>query len=544
MSAVPLVRVKDSIAIKLFKVVFSIYFGLTLFMTVAHMYAEYQSTKTNIFKELKSLQQTFEPGLAKAIWDMNPEQLEPTLKGMVQFPSVVGVKLQENSLNQVYSEGLIQSETNTDESQGEIMNLGGLTGLFSYHFPIRYTNKKKEMVLGQATIYSSSNIIFDQVKVGFVFIVGNAIIKTIALWIIFLWVSRYMLSRPLSILTEAASKLSLGTINDFKIDIKITGRHELKILEEAFNTMVETIRQETNRFVSLNRTFQKFVPKQFIERIGTRGVESIEIGTVVADYVTILFTDIRSFTTLSEGMLPKDVFAFLNSYLSRMEPSIQKNKGFVDKFLGDGIMALFDTGSDRQEAQSGVNAAIAMQKALTLYNEHRQKVGYVPIQTGIGIHSGNVMIGTVGSDKRMESTAIGDAVNLASRLEGLTKYYNCKIIISEKTFQLLENTQTFYWRKLDKVLVKGKKEAVNIYEIFDADADDIRDRKAMLLEPYHAALEHYYEQQWDSARELFNQCLELHPEDVVCQMYLSRIYAFEVTPPETNWQGEIRLETK
>ncbi|MGK5091097.1 7TM-DISM domain-containing protein [Deltaproteobacteria bacterium TL4] len=186
---------------------------------------------------------------------------------------------------------------------------------------------------------------------------------------------------------------------------------------------------ESEKIIKISETFKKFVPMGFLNRIATQGISEIELGKAENDTMSILFCDIRSFTSFSEGLKPQEVLNFLNSYFKRMNRPIHNNKGFIDKFIGDAIMALFDL-PEHQEDTAGyaVNAAIEMHEELKIYNGHRQSVGYLPVKIGIGIHTGPVVIGTVGSDDRMDSTVIGDNVNLASRLEDLTKYYNSQII--------------------------------------------------------------------------------------------------------------------
>ena len=152
----------------------------------------------------------------------------------------------------------------------------------------------------------------------------------------------------------------------------------------------------------------------------------IQLGDQMQKEMAILFSDIRSFTDLSEKLTPKENFNFLNSYLKRMSPAIQKNNGFIDKYIGDAIMALFPG-----DVEDAINAAVDMQKEIRIYNQHRLKLGYDPIKVGCGIHTGNLMLGIIGADDRMEGTVIADSVNVASRIEGLTKVYDASILISD-----------------------------------------------------------------------------------------------------------------
>jgi adenylate cyclase len=182
----------------------------------------------------------------------------------------------------------------------------------------------------------------------------------------------------------------------------------------------------------LNKTFRKFVPKQFIDHLAKHGSDVLELGRADEDELAILFSDIRGFTSLSEQMSPQELMNFLNSYFLRMNEPIHKNKGFIDKFIGDAVMALFDrpTGTNTDKAQDAIREALDLRYAINLYNQHRANSGYPPINIGIGIHFGPVIIGTVGSDDRMDTTVIGDSVNIAFRLEALAPKYNTDIVIS------------------------------------------------------------------------------------------------------------------
>ena len=294
------------------------------------------------------------------------------------------------------------------------------------------------------------------------------------------------------------------------------------------------------------RTFQKFVPKQFLNRIAEQGIENIELGKAQSATITILFSDIRSFSHLSEVLSPQELMNFLNEYFKRMDEPIYNNNGFIDKFIGDAIMALFDIpeGTDSEAATCAINAAIEMQGTLSLYNQHQVNSGRIPIVTGIGIHTGEVIIGTVGSQDRMDSTVLGDAVNLASRLEGLTKQYHSQIIISSHTWRLIKEDESILWRKLDFVSVKGKNRPDSIFEIFNTNKPDIRDKKQQIFKPYHEALMNYFSQDWDEAINLFKECLKIYPQDIISQMYLGRCMKFKNEPPGKDWNGVQKLTEK
>lgn len=227
-------------------------------------------------------------------------------------------------------------------------------------------------------------------------------------------------------------------------------------------------KQVIEREREMNRAFQLFVPSEFLRLAGESDFTRLTLGKSTTRKIAILFSDIRGFTTLSEAMSPEENFRFLNSYLSRMGPIIRRHGGFIDKFIGDAIMALFPEEQDNAGMETGsrgaVAAALEMRQALREYNQHRQSQGYQPIDTGIGIHSGEVRLGTIGENERWEGTVIGDTVNLASRIEALSATFRVPIVASEAIQQTLDAAQAY--RELDTIRVKGKSKPVKICEIF------------------------------------------------------------------------------
>jgi class 3 adenylate cyclase/CheY-like chemotaxis protein len=299
---------------------------------------------------------------------------------------------------------------------------------------------------------------------------------------------------------------------------------------------------ETQAVAVMTRAFEKFVPKQFMQRIAKDGIENITAGIVQANDITILFSDLRSFTTISEGLTPQALFAFLNEYMGQMQGPIDQNGGFIDKFIGDAIMALFDH-AGREQADAAVKTAIGMQLRLNEWNSVRTGSPDFPVSAGVGIHSGEVMLGTLGSSTRVDSTVIGDAVNLASRLEGLTKYYGARIIISEDTWNMLDHS-TFESRELDFVSVKGRHAAVGIHEIFQDLHGDALAQHRRLTERYVEALKHYRHRAWQKARSGFESCLAINEEDKASRMFLERCDYYQESPPTDDWDGSFTMKSK
>lgn len=214
----------------------------------------------------------------------------------------------------------------------------------------------------------------------------------------------------------------------------------------------------------LTEKFRLFVPDQFLARIAPTGLESIQVGNAREEDLTILFCDIREFTTIAEAQDPKQTFTWLNCFFEQMNEAIAKHHGFIDKFLGDAIMAVFDrVGSHPQDA---IEAALQMEEHLADLNCTQQPpLQARAVRMGIGIHSGSAVIGTIGSSSRMDSTVIGDVVNTAARLEELTKTYDCTIIVSGQTRDRLNPDLPLAWRWLDQIKPRGKQQQIDLYEV-------------------------------------------------------------------------------
>ena len=273
----------------------------------------------------------------------------------------------------------------------------------------------------------------------------------------------------------------------------------------------------------LTDAYGRFVPHEFLHFLGYESILEVKLGHQVQKEMSVLFSDIRDFTSLSETMTPAENFQFINAYLSRMEPAITQNFGFIDKYIGDAIMALFDGSAD-----DAVKAGIAMLEELYEYNISRNRSDCPPLQIGIGINTGSLMLGTVGGQSRMDSTVISDAVNLASRVETLTKEYGVSMLITQNTF--IELNDIYDLRLIDRVTVKGKSQMVTVYEVFAADPPELRQKKLETKTLFEEALVLYNSDRCVEATRFFSGCLQINPTDNVAQIYMQRCLK-RVLPP-------------
>lgn len=269
----------------------------------------------------------------------------------------------------------------------------------------------------------------------------------------------WVLSQPILRLRESAARLASGELDH---RVKIYSQDELGELGHSFNDMSDSLQASFGQLKKTLESFERFVPEKFLQVIAPRGIENIEVGEFAKRNMTILFSDIRGYTALSESQTPEETFKFLNEYISYVVAAIDENGGFIDKYIGDAIMALFD----ESHTDNALKAAIAMQSEIAKFNQKRSQMGLTPIASGIGIHRGVVVMGTVGSTFRIDSTVIGDAVNVSSRIESLTKIYNCEVLISDSVVDALTNPEEFRLEQVEEsVKVKGKETAIALYRL-------------------------------------------------------------------------------
>ncbi|MFH0934272.1 MAG: adenylate/guanylate cyclase domain-containing protein, partial [Pseudomonadota bacterium] len=252
--------------------------------------------------------------------------------------------------------------------------------------------------------------------------------------------------------------------------------------------------------------------------------------------MTIMFSDMRSFTSISESLTPEEVFRYINTYLKQVGPIVRKHNGYIDKFIGDAIMALFPA-----DAESAISAAIEMQREVDKLNQKLAEDGQLQIKIGIGIHTGEMMLGTIGESERMEGTVISDVVNVASRIEGLTKIYETPILISYTTRMKLKSPHAFNLRTLDRVRVKGKQQWVDIVEVLDGESGERLGSKLETKQAFEEAVSAFQNQRFEEALQRFTALGSRQEEDRAVAIYRERCEQFiEMGIPE-NWDGAVKL---
>lgn len=346
--------------------------------------------------------------------------------------------------------------------------------------------------------------------------------------------------------TTAASEVERDAFEPTLLEEVAQRSDELGQLARVFTQMVQNVKARekelknaNTQLESLLKAYGRFVPHEYLRFLRKKSITDVKLGDHVSKMMAIMFSDIRSFTTICEGMTPQDNFNFVNAYLKRVSPEIHNNYGIIVKFLGDGMMAVFPDG-----ANDAVAAGVAKHKQLQDYNKKRQAEGFLPLKIGIGIHFGHMMLGMVGEENRMEGDALSDNVNLTARLEGLTKFYGVSLLISEQALANLTNSGQYQIRFLDRAVVKGRSEPISVYEVLDAELQEVRDLKLQTQGDFEEAIEYYRAGAFERSIKSFEKVLEANPNDKTAELYVNRLsYLLDRGTPET-WDGVWRFTEK
>ncbi|MCB9296702.1 MAG: response regulator [Lewinellaceae bacterium] len=289
----------------------------------------------------------------------------------------------------------------------------------------------------------------------------------------------------------------------------------------------------------INRATGRFVPSAFLRSLGRENITEVRLGDQVERKVTVFFSDIRDYTAMSESMTPEQNFKFVNAYNRRMGPIIDRHGGFINQYLGDAIMAIF-----QHSPEGALRASIEIQQAIREYNRQREAKGRRPIRSGIGFHTGPLIMGIIGDDKRLDAATISDTVNTAARIESLNKFYGANILLSEDSLAAISEPEAFHFRMLGQVQMKGKKVPVGIYECFDGDSPEGFDKKRATLDAFAEARTSYFDKEFAKAYRAFEAILKENPEDATTQLFLNKTLECIASGVPDDWTGIERMTAK
>ena len=304
----------------------------------------------------------------------------------------------------------------------------------------------------------------------------------------------------------------------------------------------KSIREAEEREAAMRRIFDatgKFVPYQFLKSLGHELITEVKLGDQVEKIVTVLFTDIRNYTSLSELMTPEETFGFICLFNAQMGPIIRKHNGFINQYLGDSIMAIFPV-----NAADALRAAIEIQKEVQGFNKLRQEKNKPTIQIGVGLHTGPLIMGITGDHDRMDACTISDTVNTASRVESLTKHYKAAILLSDASLKQITQTEDFHLRNLGLVQLKGKFSSINIHECFNCDTEDELQIKLRTLPIFNEGVSFYLKKLFPNANNAFKKVVETDPGDRTAKFFYNNTrQIIESGIPESK-SGIVEMEEK
>jgi len=302
---------------------------------------------------------------------------------------------------------------------------------------------------------------------------------------------------------------------------------------------IREVREREETILRIHEITKKFVPSEFILSLGKEAITDVRLGDLVEKNVTVLFTDIRDFTSLSENMTPEENFRFVSSFNERLGPVIRRHHGFINQYLGDSIMAIFPG-----EPADALNAAIEMQQAIRALNTERISEGLPVIKAGIGMHTGPLIMGITGDEHRLDAATISDTVNTAARIEGLTKYYHSSLLLSCDTLHLIQDKNQYHFRKLGKVLLKGKNNHLQIVECLNGGDEGRRNRRIQTSELFEEAVNFYQQQHFDAAVVLFRQVMTQDPDDLTALLFIEKATQYLYQGAPENWSGAVEMQIK
>jgi predicted ATPase/class 3 adenylate cyclase len=298
--------------------------------------------------------------------------------------------------------------------------------------------------------------------------------------------------------------------------------------------LVGELHDALNRQLELTAAQSRFIPDQFLRALGKHDIRDVTQGHAVEKEFTVMASDMRGYTTHIERLVPEDAMTFLNEYLRYLEPSIIECGGFIDSYAGDGLLALFEGGAD-----SAVRAALAMLRAQRRYNHVRTRRGDAPVRSGIGLNTGRLVLGPMGGTDRLKFSVVGDPVNVAARLEDLTKPCGAEVLISEHTYGLLEEPSSYRTRRIGLVHISGRVAPLVVHEVFDEASEEERERKSASLAEYEVAVDLYVQGDVKGACDVFAGCARSNPDDLVVRIYLDRCRSILQTGVPETWDGTI-----
>lgn len=347
------------------------------------------------------------------------------------------------------------------------------------------------------------------------------------------------IAEPVLHLTNAIIAFENNTYEPDLVNSYIKERNEVGKLARAFNDMATTITEASRQKDQYLTATTRFVPSAYLDFLEKKSIVDVKLGDHISAEMAVMFSDIRSFTSISEYMSAQENFEFVNEYLKMVSPCIEENNGFIVKYLGDGMMAIFPYSVD-DAVQAAINKKILVQQ----FNLRRIISHQPMISVGIGIHTGHMMVGIIGEERRMQGDAFSDHVNLTSRVESLTRFFDVALLITEEALMRLENKLLYNVRFMGRVRVLGKENPLSLYEIFDGDDDEIFKSKLESRSDFELGLKEFLRGDFCHAQHLFSSALARNPSDKAANFYFDQSKEMRNHQIPEDWDGVVIMNHK
>ncbi|MGZ4135442.1 MAG: adenylate/guanylate cyclase domain-containing protein, partial [Tumebacillaceae bacterium] len=319
---------------------------------------------------------------------------------------------------------------------------------------------------------------------------------------------------------------------DVVVDIK--SRDEVAVLANTFNFMAQNIRQYIAATTDLSNSYKRFVPQQQLDMLGKPSILDVHLGDQVEREMSVLVSTIRSFHEISKDMTPEENFAFMNKFLQYIAPAVRDHNGLINKYLGNGVLALFP-----DQPLSALQASVEMRQSLATYNAERVKRGKKPISIGIAIHKGPLVLGIIGEGQRLDGNVLSEDVNFVTELEALSEKVGATLLIPAELMRSIDQSGQFAYRTLGLLKFAGQEEAVELCDVFEADLDAQKKLKAKTKEMFERAIVMYQQGRFYDARELFIQVIKQNQDDKIAKLYFYQCDEFFQRGTSRDWQGTL-----
>lgn len=409
----------------------------------------------------------------------------------------------------------------------------------------RWKDAEGQWIYAQGPVYNSAgnivgiyetgrdlSVLYQENQKIYQSIIENIVIMTSVLLAVILLLNFLLLSS----IRKLRRKVLAMANGNWDVEVNIRSRDEVGDLGEQFNRMGRYIRQYIADITAFSEASYRFVPQQFFRALGKKGILDIRLGDQVQQNMSVLVANIRGFRQLSSTLTPKENFNFMNSFLRRFGPLVRKEDGLVSKYSGAGFMSLFPG-----HVEAAIRSAIAIRQELSAYNEHRKSSGYAPVDIGIAIHRGPLMMGIIGEEMRWEGNVISDDVQRTALLEQMSDTLGASVLVTREFFGQLRDPERYRHRRLGRIRPEGMEEAIELIDVYEGDPEEMRKAKDRTKALFERGLALCQEGRFYDARETFVEVLKQNRLDKAAKLYFYLCDEYYQKGTSAGWNGTLAV---